>query len=67
MKGLRELLGIESNADVLTPKLQMGIALARTQREGQTYAGTVPYAVTQRQRAANRRARAARRITRRSR
>lgn len=68
-RGLAKLLGLRKDtyADRLTPQVQMGIALARTTREGQTYAGTVPRAEKARRRATNRRARAARRINRGSR
>lgn len=66
MKGLSELLGFRGHdlTERLTPRAQMALLLARTTREGQTYAGTVPHAEKERRRAANRRARASRRTNR---
>jgi hypothetical protein len=66
--GLREKLGLAGTAPTtaldLSPQARMGLLMARTRPEAQTYAGTVPHAEVQRRRAANRRARKARRITR---
>lgn len=69
IRGLAEKLGLstDTTADRLTPQVQMGVALAKTKRPGEVYADTVPYAVVQRRRAANRRARASRRANRGSR
>lgn len=67
--GLREKLGLPGDGPALqdlSPQVQMGIALARTKRPGETYAGTVPYAEVQHRRARNRVARESRRINRRA-
>lgn len=65
VKGLSKLLGLKekgrSIAD-LSPQVQMGIALARLNKP--TYAGTVPFDEVARRRAANRRAKASRKINR---
>jgi hypothetical protein len=63
LKGLRTLLGLGENRYLDTPpSVQWGMALERSGKN--TYAGTVPHAEVQRRRAANRRARASRRINR---
>lgn len=62
--GLLEKLGLAGDRSDLSPQVQMSIALARRRREGEIYAGTVSYPEKRRRRAANRRARAARRVTR---
>lgn len=62
--GLAERLGLRTDtaSDRLTPKVQMGIALAASGKP--TYAGTVPHAEVRRRRAKNRRAAASRRTNR---
>lgn len=65
LQGVAKLLGRDDADDQrLSLHAQMGLLLARTRREGQTYAGTVPHAEKLRRRAKNRRARASRRINR---
>lgn len=67
LKGLRKRLGLADKPTMrdLSPQVQMGIALARLGKP--TYAGTVPFDEVARRRAANRRAKASRKINRRSR
>lgn len=64
MKGLREKLGLTGTVRDLSPQTQMGLVLARVRPDMHIYAGTVPHAKVQRRRAANRRAKASRRINR---
>lgn len=64
IKGLRERLGLTGTVKDLSPQTQMSIVLARVRPDMQIYAGTVPHHVKERRRAANRRARASRRINR---
>lgn len=64
LNGLREKLGLTGTVRDLSPAAQMGLLLARTRPQAQTYAGTVPHAEVQRRRAANRRAKASRRANR---
>lgn len=59
LQGLAKLLGLQGSREDLSPQAQMGLLLARTRPEAQTYAGTVPHAEKQR-----RRAKAARRVNR---
>lgn len=68
VKGLSKLLGLKEHSRSITdlpPQVQMGIALARLDKP--TYAGTVPFDEVARRRARNRRAKASRKINRRSR
>ncbi|TFV90431.1 hypothetical protein [Blastococcus sp. CT_GayMR16] len=65
MKGLSELLGLTGKRDDMPSSVSWGAVLTASGKH--IYAGTVPHAEVQRRRAANRRARASRRINRTSR
>lgn len=69
MKGLSELLGLDKHVpdELTSPQTQMALALGATKSTDQVYGNTVPLAVRDRRRAANRRARTSRQINRRSR
>lgn len=67
IRGLREKLGLTTDdalADLRSPKTQMALALGRVKGLGQVYGNTVPDAVKQRRRAANKVARTSRRHNR---